>query len=219
MGSGGCPDPPRATGSTQNLAFLVYHHDGDKKFGWRCQKKDFWPKNCIFGPKISFFLRYAHITQFFGLRRNRLNGIITSSCPGLTLDTFGFPEGARSAGLFLAPMAQNGPFWVKNAIFWPQWPPWHPNCNWTRTNKVAFLVISRDGNKKMGCCSKKYGFWPKKLLFWPKNQFFSTLRPNNPIRLRRTQLNGIISSPCPEVTLDTLGFPVGAHSAAQRAVF
>ena len=37
-------------------------------------------------------------------------------------------------------------------------------------------------------------------------------------RLRRTQLNGIISSPCPEVTLDTFGFPVGAHSAARQAV-
>ena len=33
-------------------------------------------KHCIFGPKIIFFLRYAHITHFFGLKQTRLNGII-----------------------------------------------------------------------------------------------------------------------------------------------
>ena len=31
-----------------------------------------------------------------------------------------------SAGRFLAPMAQNGPFWAKKAM---QWPSWRPNCN------------------------------------------------------------------------------------------
>ena len=37
--------------------------------------------------------------------------------------------------------------------------------------------------------------------------------------LRRTWLNGIITYPYPEVTLDTFGFPVGVHWAARRAVF
>ena len=37
--------------------------------------------------------------------------------------------------------------------------------------------------------------------------------------LGRTRLNGIITSPHPEVTLDNFGFPVGGRSAAQRAVF
>ena len=37
--------------------------------------------------------------------------------------------------------------------------------------------------------------------------------------LTRTQLNGIITSPYPEATLDTFGFPVGAHLSAWRAVF
>ena len=74
-------------------------------------------------------------------------------------------------------------------------------------------------NKKMGCCSKKYGFLPKKLFFWPKNHFFLRYAQITQLfRLRRTQLKWIISSPCPEVALDTFGFPVGAHSAAWRAV-
>ena len=57
---------------------------------------------------------------------------------------------------------------------------------------------------------------------WPKSAEFSffALQPYNPFfGLRRTRLNGIITSPCPEVTLDTFGFPVGARSAARRAVF
>ena len=37
--------------------------------------------------------------------------------------------------------------------------------------------------------------------------------------LGRTQLNGIISPPYPEVTLDNFGFLVGVRSAARRAVF
>ena len=36
-------------------------------------------------------------------------------------------------------------------------------------------------------------------------------------RVRRTQLNGIISPPYPEVTLDNFGFPVGGRLAARRA--
>ena len=37
--------------------------------------------------------------------------------------------------------------------------------------------------------------------------------------VRRTRLNGIISPPYPEVTLDNFGFPVGGRLAARRAVF
>ena len=36
--------------------------------------------------------------------------------------------------------------------------------------------------------------------------------------VRRTRLNGIISPPYLEVTLDTFGFPVGGHLTARRAV-
>jgi hypothetical protein len=36
--------------------------------------------------------------------------------------------------------------------------------------------------------------------------------------LRPSPLNGIISPPYPEVTLDTFGFPIGGHLAARRTV-
>ena len=84
------------------------------------QKYGFWAINCIFGPKISFFLRYAHTTHFFGLKQIRLNGIIFSPYPQVTLDTFGFPVDVRSAAqqaVFWPRLPKNGPFWAENAIF------------------------------------------------------------------------------------------------------
>ena len=61
-----------------------------------------------FGPKICYFLRYAHIPNFLGLRHTRLNGVISSSYPEVTLDTFGFPVGARSG--------------ARRTVFWPRLP-------------------------------------------------------------------------------------------------
>ena len=61
----------------------------------------FWHEN-------RFFLRYALKTHFFGFRQTRLNGIISSSYPEVTLDTFGFPVGARLA--------------ARRAVFWPRLP-------------------------------------------------------------------------------------------------
>ena len=62
----------------------------------------------LFGLKMLFFLRYAHITHFFGLRQTRLNGIISSPYPQVTLDTFGFLVGGRWA--------------AQRAVFWPRLP-------------------------------------------------------------------------------------------------
>ena len=87
-------------------------------------------------------------------------------------------------------------------------------------DQVAFLVSCRDGNKKFDAVQKSLDFGPKKCIFVPKISFFSTLLPNNPLfHLRWTLLNGIITSTCPEVTLDTFGFPVGDRSAARRVIF
>ena len=56
--------------------------------------------------------------------------------------------------------------------------------------------------------------------FRPKNLFFLRYTPITPLfGLGRTRLNGIITSPHPEVTLDNFGFLVGGCSAARRAVF
>merc|ERR1712082_445066 len=71
----------------------------------------FWPrlpKLTLFGTKICFFLRYAHITPFFGLKDTLVNGFISFSYPEVTLDTFGFPVGARSA--------------ARRTVFWPRLP-------------------------------------------------------------------------------------------------
>ena len=80
-------------------------------------------QNDPFGHKNRFFLRYALKTHFFGFRQTRLNGIISSSYPEVTLDTFGFPVGARLAARRavlwpqLPKVALLGP---KNAVFWPE---------------------------------------------------------------------------------------------------
>ena len=52
----------------------------------------------FFRLKMLFFLCYAYITHFFGLRQTRLNGIIPSPYPQVTLDAFGFPVDAHLAG-------------------------------------------------------------------------------------------------------------------------
>ena len=83
---------------------------------WLCGQKslNFWPKNQF------FFLRYDHITQFFGLKQTRLNGIISSPYPQVTLVTFGFPVDVRSAAqpaVFWHQLPKMGLFWAKNAIF------------------------------------------------------------------------------------------------------
>ena len=70
--------------------------------------------------KICIFLRYTHITPFFGVRRTRLNGIISPPYPEVTLDTFGFPVGGRLAGRFVALIAQSGPFLAQKRCFWPE---------------------------------------------------------------------------------------------------
>ena len=56
------PRPAVRPSQHKKVAFLVSRHDGIKKFGWCLRKIDFGPTNCIFGPKICFFLRYTHIT-------------------------------------------------------------------------------------------------------------------------------------------------------------
>ena len=72
------------------------------------KKMDFGPKNCIFGPKFCIFLRYTYETTLFWLGRSRLNGMTTPPYPEVTLDTFGFPVGARLA--------------TRRAVLWPQLP-------------------------------------------------------------------------------------------------
>ena len=75
------------------------------------------------GSKICIFLRYTHIAQFFGVRRTRLNGIISPPYHEATLDTFGFPVGGRLAArqaVFWARLPKMGLFGPKSAVFGPK---------------------------------------------------------------------------------------------------
>ena len=97
------------------------------------------PKWAFFGLKMLFFLCYAHITLFFGLRQTRLYGFISSSYPEVTLDTFGFPVGARSAArraVFWPRLTKTALFGAKNGIFGPQRPPWRPPCDDFKTKTL-----------------------------------------------------------------------------------
>ena len=79
--------------------------------GTNCPK---WP---FFGLKMLLFLCYAYITHIFGLRQTQLNGIISSPYPQVTLDESAF---SCLEGCFLTLIAQNVPFWSKNALFWSE---------------------------------------------------------------------------------------------------
>ena len=99
---------------------MVSRHDGNKNLEyipiiwfWGQKTLYFWPKNQF------FFLRYAHITHFFGLKQTRLNGIISSPYPQVTLDTFGFTVDVRSAAqqaVLWPRLPKNGPFGAENAV-------------------------------------------------------------------------------------------------------
>ena len=98
---------------------------------WWWQKKlDGYEKKWIWGQKTAFLTKnsaffYATPMKppFFWLGRSRLNGMTTPPYPEVTLDTFGFPVGARLAARRavlwpqLPKVALLGP---KNAVFWPE---------------------------------------------------------------------------------------------------
>ena len=143
----------------------------------------FWP---LFCPKIGFFLRYTHITPFFGLRRAQLNGIITSPYPEATLDTFGFPVGAHLAArrAVLGPwLPKRALFEAKNAVFWTEIHFLETPSNFFVTimtghkNNNLFVLTVLQGGLLWGAMAY---FWPKK----GKKSDFLTLHPFNPPFLR-----------------------------------
>ena len=75
--------------------------------------------------------------------------------------------------------------------------------------------------------TNKVGQFPKKWVsgqktaFFTRNSAFFYATPMKPpfFWVRRTRLNGIISPPYPEATLDNFGCPVGGRLAAWRVVF
>ena len=78
------------------------------------------PKMALFGLEMLFFLGYAHITHFFGVRQTWLNGIISSPYPKVTLDAFGIPVDARLSArlvVFWHQLPKMGLFGLKMLFF------------------------------------------------------------------------------------------------------
>ena len=78
----------------QILQFFRYHYDETPKRLCFCVphvagQAPGGVQRPVFGPKIWLFYTTPIKPPFFGLRRTRLNGIITSPYPEVTLDTFG----------------------------------------------------------------------------------------------------------------------------------
>ena len=124
----------------------------------------FWPNFC---PQICFFLRYTHVTPFFGLRRTQLNGIITSPYPEATLDTFGFPVGAHLAArraVLWPRLPKRALFEAKKAVFWTEIIFLETSSNFFITimmghknNNFFVLTVLQDGL-----------LWNARAYFWPK---------------------------------------------------
>ena len=164
------------------------------------KKLDYVAKKWILGQKTAFLaqnsvflLRYALITYFFGLKRTRLNGIITSSCPEVTLDTFGFPVGAHSA----ARQAFFWHRWPKMALFEPKMlffgPSGHPDvqiATGLAQTRLPFWWSVLTVTKKWDAVQKNMDFGQKKLFFGPKINFFSNKSPELPEKLKLNQNPG-----------------------------
>ena len=159
MSLGGRPDAPRATCSTQKPCLY-----GIPSWQWQkswmssrknwfgAKKLHFW---AVLGLKIRFFLRYANLTPLVRLRRTRLNGIITSPCPEVTLDNFNFPVGARSAAhraVFWHQLQKMALFWLKT--FYRTQVSWSDLCVWLSVTEWATFV-------KLYWCDS--GWWRYKL--------------------------------------------------------
>ena len=155
----------------------------------------FWPWNhpfmvsmvqirSIFGLKICIFLRYTHKPQFFGLRRTRLNEIITFPCPEVTLDTFGFLVGARLGArraVFWPRLPKMALLGAENGIFWPQLPPRRPPCDEFKTKNLPIWCPVMVVTKNFGICPKNKRFGSKNTVYLAQKSVFSTLRPHNPL--------------------------------------
>ena len=104
----------------KNVVFLVSRHGGDKKNWTGTKKMDLGPKNCIFDQKFCIFLRYTYETTLFLARTVPTqwddNSSISWGNSGYLRFSGRCPFG-RSAGRFVAPIAQSGPFGAQKCCF------------------------------------------------------------------------------------------------------
>ena len=106
----------------------MFSHDGDKKFRWPCKK---W----ILGQKTSFLAKksvFLTLCPYIPLISPQTHLAQCDHNLPMSWDNSGYlrfsgrcPLGCL-AGRFLELIAQNGPFWAKNALFWPRQQPRRP---------------------------------------------------------------------------------------------
>ena len=121
MGLSGRHEACRATGSTQECCLLVSRHDGNKQFGWFPKKHGFLATKTGFCcRKISIFLCYTYVAPLFWAHTDPIQWDHHFPILWGTLDAFGFPVDAHSAGwrAVLWPNCQKWPYLgPKNAVY------------------------------------------------------------------------------------------------------
>ena len=180
-------------------------------------------KTAFSAQNSAFFYATPMKPPFFRLGRSRLNGIISPPYPAVTLDNFGFPGGGRLAAWRavswprLPKVALLG---SRNAVFGPKAFFCGQPCKGFNRKMLSFWCPVMMVTKNLDDFRKKW-ISGQKTAFLARNSAFFYATPMKPpfFGVRRTRLNGIISPPYPEVTLDTFGFPVGGRFAVRRAFF
>ena len=136
------------------------------------------------------------------------------------MDAFGFKVGAHSAArravLWLR-MAKMALFGAKNAVF-------RPKIHYLETpSKIVVTIMTGHQKDNIFVLTALHSgpLGGRRGPFLAQKSTFFYATPIKPpiFGLRRIRLNGIITSPYPEVTFDTFGFPVRGRLAARRAVF
>ena len=137
MGPGGRPEARRATGSTQKCCLFGVQSWWWQKIWTISEKNGFRAKKLHFWPEIlHFFTLHLWNPHFFGSdapdRTDHMSPISWGNSGYLWFSgrwSFG-----RSAGRFLAPTAQSGPFWAQKWVFWPE-------INFLSTSSNFFVTI------------------------------------------------------------------------------
>ena len=117
--------------------------------------------------KSAFFTLHPYNPPFFGLGGTRLDGIISPPYPEVTLYTFGFRVGGRSAArrAILQPRLPKVAFFgVKNAVFRPE-----THFSDTSSKKIVPIVTGHQKDNIFVLTHCMAGLWGGgRVHFWPK---------------------------------------------------
>ena len=124
-------------------------------------------KTAFSARNSAFFYATPMKPPFFRLGRSRLNGIISPPYPEVTLDTFSFWVGGRSAArrAVLQPQLPEVAFFgVKNAVFRPE-----THFSETSSKKIVPIVTGHQKDNSFVLTHCMAGLWGGgRVHFWPK---------------------------------------------------